>query len=138
MPSVIQRIQKVNNQQLSNKDKMPFSYKIERNDNHSVLTMTGRLVDKVEAIEVSVEIDEELEEGTNHFIINLSELDYMNSTGLNIIINLMNKARNEGGEAVVVGAQPRIKTLFVVTKLDTVFTMKDTLEEATTHLNAQL
>jgi len=113
---------------------MAFSYEISRKDDFSVLTMSGKLVDKVEAIEISVEIDEELEEGNNRFIIDLSELEYMNSTGLNIIINLMNKARNEGGEAVVVGAQPRIKSLFVVTKLDSVFTMKSTMEEATSHL----
>ena len=109
---------------------MAFSYKLETSNNLAVLEMGGRLVDKVEAIEVSVEIDAELDEGVNRFIIDLTELEYMNSTGLNILINLMNKARNQGGEAIVVGAQPRIKSLFEVTKLNSVFTLKGNREEA--------
>lgn len=109
---------------------MAFSYKLNKTDDLVVLEMEGRLVDKVEAIEISVEIEEELAEGTSKFIIDLSKLDYMNSTGLNILINLMNKARNEGGEAVIVGAQPRIQALFEVTKLDSIFKLTKNREEA--------
>ncbi len=112
---------------------MAFSYNLNKSSDVVTLEMSGKLVDKVEAIEVRVEIDEELEEGTSRFIIDLSELEYMNSTGLNILINLMNKARNEGGEAVIVGAKPRIKSLFTVTKLDSVFTMKTSRAEAEDH-----
>lgn len=109
---------------------MAFTYQIQKSEGLATLTMEGRLVDKAEALEISVEIDEELSDGTSRFIIDLSGLEYMNSTGLNILINLMNKARNEGGEAVVVGATPRIKSLFEVTKLHTVFTLKESREEA--------
>jgi anti-sigma B factor antagonist len=109
---------------------MAFSYKLNKKESLAILEMAGKLVDKVEAIEVRVEIDEILEEGTSQFIIDLSELEYMNSTGLNILINLMNKARNEGGEAIVVGAKPRIRSLFEVTKLDSVFVMKESRKEA--------
>lgn len=114
---------------------MGFSYTIDKRDDLATLQMGGRLVDKSEAVEISVEVEEELEEGTSRFIIDLSELEYMNSTGLNIIINLMNKSRNNGGEAVVVGAGPRIKSLFTVTKLHSVFTIKDTREEALQYFN---
>ena len=109
---------------------MAFSYKLNKTGTLAILEMAGKLVDKVEAIEVRVEIDEILEEGTSQFIIDLSELEYMNSTGLNILINLMNKARNEGGEAIVVGAKPRITSLFEVTKLNSVFMMKESRAEA--------
>jgi anti-anti-sigma factor len=112
---------------------MAFSYAIKKNGKLAVLTMSGRLVDKVEAVEISVEIEQELEEGTHHFIIDLSELEYMNSTGLNILINLMNKTRNEGGEAIIVGAKPRIDALFSVTKLNSVFKMMVMMEEAVSH-----
>lgn len=112
---------------------MAFSYTLEKTESLAILSMSGKLVDKVEAIEVRVEIDEELEEGMSQFIIDLSELDYMNSTGLNILINLMNKARNEGGEAIIVGAKPRINSLFAVTKLNSVFMMKESKDEATAY-----
>lgn len=109
---------------------MAFSYQFIKDADLAILTMEGKLVDKAEAVEISVEIEEELAEGTHKFVIDLAELEYMNSTGLNILINLMNKARNNGGEAVISGAKPRIMALFAVTKLNSVFTMKDTRAEA--------
>ena len=109
---------------------MAFSYKMDKEADLAILEMEGRLVDKSEAVEVNVEIEEELGNGTSQFIIDVENLDYMNSTGLNIMINLMNRSRNNGGEAVIVGAQPRIKSLFTVTKLHSVFTMKDSRQEA--------
>ena len=116
---------------------MAFSYKMDKTGDLAILEMGGRLVDKSEAVEVSVEVEEELEAGTSKFIIDLSDLEYMNSTGLNIMINLMNKSRNNGGEAVIVGASPRIKSLFTVTKLHSVFKMKDNRQEALAYFNNQ-
>jgi len=114
---------------------MAFSFKLDKIESIAILKMAGRLVDKVEAVEISVEIDEELAEGTSQFIIDLNELEYMNSTGLNILLTLMNMARNKGGEAIIVAARPRIQSLFAVTKLNSVFKMKDTIEEAKTYFN---
>jgi anti-sigma B factor antagonist len=109
---------------------MAFTYQFIKEGDLAILTMEGKLVDKAEAVEISVDIDEELAEGASKFVVDLSELEYMNSTGLNILINLMNKTRNNGGEAVIVGVKPRIMALFAVTKLNSVFTMKDTRSEA--------
>jgi anti-sigma B factor antagonist len=96
--------------------------------------MSGKLVDKKEAVDIGAEVEGHFTEGHNKFIIELSELEYMNSTGLNIILNLMNKCRDKGGDAVVSGSTPRIKSLFSVTKLDSVFTLTSTQEEAIKHL----
>jgi len=113
---------------------MAFNYSITEKEELFILAMQGKLVDKAEAIDIGAEVEEQMALGHNHFIIDLSRLEYMNSTGLNIILNLMNKCRNSGGEAVVAGSTVRIKSLFSVTKLDSVFTMKDSLEEAVKHL----
>ncbi|MCZ4409235.1 STAS domain-containing protein [Cryomorphaceae bacterium 1068] len=113
---------------------MAFNYSITEKEGLVLLEMQGKLVDKAEAIDIGAEVEEQMASDHNHFIIDLSELEYMNSTGLNIILNLMNKCRNNGGEAVVAGSTVRIKSLFSVTKLDTVFTLKDSREEAVQHL----
>jgi anti-sigma B factor antagonist len=113
---------------------MAFNYSLQEQNGQVVLTMEGNLVDKAEAIDIGAEVEEKLNSGVNKFVIDLSKLDYMNSTGLNVILNLMNKSRNQGGEAVVAGATPRIKSLFTVTKLDSVFTMKESRDEALAYL----
>jgi anti-sigma B factor antagonist len=109
---------------------MAFNYSLKDHNGLIILEMEGNLVDKAEAIDIGAEVEEKLTAGENRFIIDLSKLEYMNSTGLNIILNLMNKSRDKGGEAVVAAATPRIKSLFSVTKLDSVFTMKNSREEA--------
>lgn len=113
---------------------MAFNYSITEKEDLIFLEMQGNLVDKAEAIDIGAEVEEQMAAGHNRFIIELSQLEYMNSTGLNIILNLMNKCRDSGGEVVVAGSTARIKSLFSVTKLDTVFTLKDTREAAVKHL----
>lgn len=113
---------------------MAFNYSLNDHEGLVLLQMSGKLVDKAEAVDIGAEVEEQMSEGHNRFIIDLSELEYMNSTGLNIILNLMNKCRDKGGDAVVAGSTVRIKSLFSVTKLDSVFTLKDSTEEAVKHL----
>lgn len=113
---------------------MAFNYLLSEKEDLVLLEMKGKLVDKAEAVDIGAEVEEQIASNHNRFIIDLSDLEYMNSTGLNIILNLMNKCRNMGGEAVVAGSTSRIKSLFSVTKLDTVFTLKDSREEAVRHL----
>lgn len=109
---------------------MAFAYKLEKKKGVVVIEMTGRLVDKVEAIDAGSEIEEALNAGSRHFIIDLSGLEYMNSTGLNILLNLVNKAKANGGDTVISGAPPRIKSLFDVTKLSSIFKLSNNLDEA--------
>ncbi len=113
---------------------MAFNYSLSEDNGLVFLEMIGNLVDKAEAVDIGAEVEEKMADGHNRFVIDLSALEYMNSTGLNIILNLMNKSRDKGGEAVVAGATPRIKSLFSVTKLDSVFTMKSSRDEAVKHL----
>lgn len=115
---------------------MAFEYQIEKNQDVICVDMNGRLMDKLEAVGISVDIEDALNAGSNKFIVDLNDLDYMNSTGLNILINLMNKARENGGEVVISGAKPRISALFTVTKLNTVFTLVESFDDALTHFES--
>ena len=95
-----------------------------------MFTLSGRLMDQAEADELMATLEKEIESGHNKILLELSELKYMNSTGLNIMINVLTKTRNAGGEAIIVNVSDSVKQLFVVTKLDTIFTIAATKEEA--------
>jgi len=112
---------------------MAFNYSLDNYEGLLLLEMSGKLVDKAEAVDIGKDVEKHTSEGQNKFIIDLSCLEYMNSTGLNIILNLMNKCRDKGGDAVVAGSTTRVKSLFSVTKLDNVFTLKDTRADAVAH-----
>jgi anti-sigma B factor antagonist len=57
-------------------------------------------------------------------------MDYMNSSGLNVLVNILTKARSHSGEVVVSNVSGKVKELFLITKLNTLFQVTESLEEA--------
>jgi hypothetical protein len=51
-------------------------------------------------------------------------------SGINVLINILTRSRNVGGEVVVTQLSDKAKQLLVVTKLNTVFNVTETEEEA--------
>ena len=76
------------------------------------------------------EIEFEINEGVENIIIDLAEMLYLNSTGLSIFIQILTKVRNNGGDVVVVNVPEKINKLLVITKLNSVFNIKDSVENA--------
>ena len=54
----------------------------------------------------------------------------MNSSGLNVLIQLLTKTRNNGGESVIFNVNKKITELLIITKLNTLFKIAETEEEA--------
>ena len=109
---------------------MRFSFKLEEEKNIAIIYLMGDLMERGDAIHLIAKIDELINLNQHTFILNLSELKYMNSTGLNLLISILSKARNHGGEALVTEVSAKIKELLVVTKLNTVFTITDSNKKA--------
>jgi anti-sigma B factor antagonist len=96
----------------------------------AVIALYGELIDRTQAQELTDLVNRLSEEGQNKFVLELSELKYMNSSGLNVLINALTKARKNGGDLVIAGISKKVKELLLVTKLNSVFTVTDTIEEA--------
>jgi anti-anti-sigma factor len=109
---------------------MTFTYTINLDNELMIVTMRGRLMDKNDTLAMMEEISENLLDGNNQMIIDLAKLEYMNSTGLNVMIGLLTKSRNDGGEAIICNVSKSVDALFVMTKLNTVFTVVPTREDA--------
>jgi anti-anti-sigma factor len=63
-------------------------------------------------------------------IFDISGVPYMDSAGLGVLVNCHVSASRRDGKVVVVGASNRILDLFKITRVDSVFTMAPTVEEA--------
>ncbi len=92
--------------------------------------LNGRLIDKSEALVLLNQLEEYSLDGWVHVVIEMSELDYINSSGLNILITLLTRCRNEGGEIFLCNISKKVKALFIMTKLNTVFTITEDVETA--------
>ena len=105
-----------------------FNTKLEGGIAH--IQLDGRLIDKDEAENLFGEVNGHLERSVLLFIIDLESLEYMNSSGLNVLVNILTKVRNAGGELAICRVPDRINELLVMTKLNTVFSVTETLDDA--------
>ena len=64
---------------------------------------------------------EQLEEGGRKFVVDFSNTDYIDSSGLGVLVTLSKKIREKGGEISLSSLSKDLRTLFELTKLDTFF-----------------
>ena len=65
-------------------------------------------------------------------ILDLTDVPYMDSTGLGRIVSHYVHCRSKGIRMIAAGAGPRVLELFKMTKVDSVIPMTVTVEEADT------
>ncbi len=104
---------------------MEFEYKITEKEKYALISLSGNLIEKNQANELMDEINLLSEKDGSNFIIDLAGFKYMNSTGLNVLLGILSKARKSGGEAIICAVPDKIKTLLVITKLINVFSVVD-------------
>lgn len=109
---------------------MTFSYTTTQQDGITIFNLTGEIIDKAQAAEFVEHINNLAASGKTRFALELSGLRYMNSSGLNVLVSILTKARNSGGEVVVCNLSKKVSDLLVITKLDTIFNILPTVEDA--------
>ncbi|MXX54304.1 MAG: STAS domain-containing protein [Gemmatimonadetes bacterium] len=73
---------------------------------------------------------EELEGGARRFVIDFARTGYIDSSGLGILISLSKRVRELGGELRLASLSEELQRLFELTKLHTLFEIRDSLEQA--------
>ena len=71
-----------------------------------------------------------LESGDRKFLIDFTRTGYIDSSGLGVLVSLSKKIRDEGGDLRLAGLNEDLKTLFELTKLDTLFAITDSADQA--------
>ena len=56
-------------------------------------------------------------------ILNLSQVPYMDSSAIAVLVEALQKLRRTGGRVMLVGLQPRVKGLLEIARLDTIFVL---------------
>ena len=112
-----------------------FEQNIEKKSNVIWVNLIGKLVNPDDALQLENEVADNLSELSNNLILNLKELEYINSSGLNSLIKLFTRARNLGGDATICNMNQSVKNLVLVTKLNTVFTITENINNIDEYLN---
>ena len=95
-----------------------------------ILEPKGKIMGGPDASLLNDKLHECIEGSQNRIIIDLGQVDWMNSTGLGILISSYTTLRNTGGELKLVNVTDKIKSLLTITKLISVFESFDSVDEA--------
>ncbi|WP_328317827.1 STAS domain-containing protein [Streptomyces sp. NBC_00388] len=94
-----------------------------------VVTPAGEL-DHHTAELLSEPLDEALDRGRSRLVIDCSQLEFCDSTGLNVLLGARLKAEAAGGGVHLAGMLPVVARVFEITGAEAVFTLHDDLEDA--------
>lgn len=113
---------------------MTFSYDTKINLNLTIISLKGDLIDPDQASDLLNAVDVYVKSKSLLIILDLGELNYVNSSGLNVLIKILTKVRKAGGEVSIINVNKKINDLLVITKLNSVFNICNNIEEASTLL----
>jgi anti-sigma B factor antagonist len=95
-----------------------------------ILEPKGKIMGGPDASLLHDKLYEYIEQDRKKVIIDLGKVDWMNSTGLGILISGYTTLRNHEGQLKLVNVTDKIHSLLTITKLVTVFEAYDSVEEA--------
>jgi len=114
---------------------MNFTYSVEEKGPVTLLHLTGSLIERSQAEPLIKDVDKQLSAGRNLFVLDLGAFEYMNSSGLGVLINLLTKTRSRDGEIVIIQVNNKIRELLIITKLITVFKVSEDWDAAFAELS---
>ncbi len=95
-----------------------------------VLEPKGKIMGGPDASLLHDKLHEVMEAGRKKVVIDLSQVEWMNSTGLGILISTYTTLRNNDGELKLANVTDKIQSLLTITKLVMVFDTYDSVVEA--------
>ena len=107
--------------------KLHFSQRKE--DQVHYIFMEGDLIgDEVGPI-IAELVSDSVEAGIKNVVIDLEKVRYISSSGLGLLITLLTKMKNAGGELFLTAPSEHVKKLLLITKLNGIFTVVESVKE---------
>jgi anti-sigma B factor antagonist len=95
----------------------------------TVLTVEGE-IDVYTAPLLRQKLVELADTGVSRIVVNLEPVQFLDSTGLGVLVAALNRFRRQDGEVELICSQARILRVFEITGLTKVFTIHESLGAA--------
>lgn len=79
-----------------------------------------------------------LESDTKELVVDLTKVDYLDSTALGVLIGGLRRMRERDGNMVLVCPSPRILRVFEITGLDKIFEIYNSLDDAAESMGKEI
>jgi anti-sigma B factor antagonist len=96
----------------------------------TVLSLEGNLMGGPDAAALNARLRELMDGGVRNVVLDLGRLQFMNSSGLSLLIGGASALKNVGGALKLAGASEKITGLIKITRLEGVFESYPTIDAA--------
>ena len=102
-----------------------MKYQTELKDNLLFVRLEGDLIVGKDTQQMIDEVDGLQDGKVLLCAVDLSNVRFMDSSGMGVLVSLLTKFRNRGGELVLIKPSDHIRKLLIVTKLNAIFTIAE-------------
>jgi len=107
-----------------------MEFSVAEKNNCVVITLNGKIMGGPPSKKFHEQIKELIDQDKTKVIGDLSNVTFVNSSGLGVFIAALTSLRNAGGELMLCSASDKIESLFKISKLFTIFNYYKTLDKA--------
>lgn len=99
--------------------------------NASIIRVNASRIDAPTALQFKEDMRTLTNEGEGRFVLDLRQVDFIDSSGLGAVVASMKQMR-EGQKLELAALQPIVAKVFRLTRMDTIFTIHETADQAGT------
>ncbi len=108
---------------------MELGLNLSERDGYAVVAVSGE-VDVATVPRLREQLHSLVAQGDNRIVVDLEAVDFLDSTGLGVLVGALKRVRAAGGALQLVSTQARINKVFEVTGLAKVFSIHENLDKA--------
>jgi len=108
---------------------MDLRLDVSEQDDWSVLQVGGE-IDVATAPRLREQLIRLVNDAKFRIVVDLEDVDFIDSTGLGVLIGALKRVRTHDGDLVLICTEPRIVKVFEITGLDQVFQIHPSLDAA--------
>ena len=94
-------------------------------DGVTIVDLSGRITLGEGSVVLRDQIRDLLSKGNKRILLNLGDVSYIDSSGIGELVSAYTTVRNQGGELKLLNLTKKVHDLLQITKLYTVFDVKD-------------
>jgi anti-sigma B factor antagonist len=94
-------------------------------DGVTIVDCSGRITLGEGSVILRDTVRDLLSKGNKKIVLNLAEVNYIDSSGIGELVSAFTTAKNQGGELKLLNLTKKVNDLLQITKLYTVFDVKD-------------
>ncbi|HEV2274152.1 MAG TPA: STAS domain-containing protein [Acidobacteriaceae bacterium] len=104
-------------------------------DGVTILDLSGRITLGEGSVQLRDAVRDLLSKGSKKILLNLADVNYIDSSGIGELVSAYTTVRNQGGDLKLLNLTKKVHDLLQITKLYTVFDIRDDEASAVASFN---